>query len=99
MPLSVIQQPNGLFTVFSDVVDGFMVVDGTEDDVRRYIVNTNTPDATRTVERMIDYAVLQGPNAARRYLAICVELAEMNNPDDMLLPMVKAMLREAPCPR
>lgn len=47
MGAQIIQQPNGLFAVFSTDTDTIVVIDATEDEVLAYFVALAVQDTTR----------------------------------------------------
>lgn len=50
----IIQQPNGLFAVFSTVADGFVVVDGTQEEIVEWYAEGAADKARRHAQEAID---------------------------------------------
>jgi hypothetical protein len=95
MPLSVIQQPNGRFAVWRTDRKCFALVDADKGDVRRLVVAEGS--GVFTARALLKRATRTTGWAPPPFtLAECVDRCEAINPDDMLLPMVKAILRDAP---
>lgn len=59
----IIRQPNGKWAVFSSVVDDFVLLDATRDD----IVEMRVQDARETIEREIDQKIAALEAGQRAY--------------------------------
>lgn len=53
MGQQIVKQPNGLYAVWSSVVDDFVLFDATPDDIVNEMVNTERKNISESVRRII----------------------------------------------
>jgi hypothetical protein len=94
MAWSVIQQPDGKFTVWCTIGDQFLLMDATAEDVEQEYVERAIEDAKRCAAHVVARARGEAMPRPAYSLDVCVELAEANYPGQDLLPHIKKMLQE-----
>ena len=56
MPKQIVKQPNGLYAQFSTVVDDFVYVDMSKDEVRQVMINDAIAECLRLARRQLTRA-------------------------------------------
>ena len=61
MGQQIIKQPDGLLAVFSSIVDGFIVVDATPEEILDWRAEQAANDARRATQRELDAVLADDP--------------------------------------
>jgi hypothetical protein len=67
MPRIIVRQPDGMFAIFSTVVDSWVLYDATEDDIVNEYCQNSIEDATRNARQFILNAKNRTSEAFEKY--------------------------------
>ncbi|GAB3251242.1 hypothetical protein [Kineosporia babensis] len=70
MGRQIIQQPDGLYAIFSTSADAFIRWDGTREEITQFFADEAANDARRSVERLFDSIDEGGPRRAYHQFAL-----------------------------
>jgi len=96
----IIKQPNGKFSIFSTVVDHFIVIDATPEEIIEYYVKEETEDITANVNAKVE-ALNRGEKPYGQFTQDWEETLEIiegiHGKSDKFLKQIKKTIGEKQC--